>query len=53
MLLAVATLDFVTIEQWGIQEEAPAYGVPVLVIRNTAERPEGVEAGTLILVGTN
>lgn len=37
----------------GIQEEAPAYGVPVLVMRDTTERPEGVDAGTLKLVGTN
>lgn len=37
----------------GIQEEAPALGVPVLVLRDTTERPEGVEAGTLKLVGTN
>lgn len=36
----------------GIQEEAPAMGKPVLVMRNTTERPEGVEAGTLKLVGT-
>ena len=36
----------------GIQEECPAYGVPVLVMRDTTERPEGVEAGTLKLVGT-
>lgn len=37
----------------GIQEEAPAYGVPVLVMRDTTERPEGVKAGTLKLVGTS
>lgn len=37
----------------GIQEEAPSLGKPVLVMRNTTERPEGVEAGTLKLVGTN
>lgn len=37
----------------GIQEEAPSYGVPVLVMRDTTERPEGVEAGTLKLVGTS
>lgn len=37
----------------GIQEEAPALGKPVLVLRDTTERPEGVEAGTLRLVGTN
>jgi UDP-N-acetylglucosamine 2-epimerase (non-hydrolysing) len=37
----------------GIQEEAPSLGKPVLVIRDTTERPEAVEAGTVILVGTN
>ena len=37
----------------GIQEEAPALGVPVLVMRDTTERPEAVEAGTAKLVGTN
>lgn len=36
----------------GIQEEAPSLGVPVLVMRDTTERPEGIEAGTLKLVGT-
>ncbi|MFD1902076.1 non-hydrolyzing UDP-N-acetylglucosamine 2-epimerase [Enterococcus termitis] len=37
----------------GVQEEAPSLGVPVLVLRETTERPEGVEAGTLKLVGTD
>jgi UDP-N-acetylglucosamine 2-epimerase (non-hydrolysing) len=36
----------------GIQEEAPAFGVPVLVLREVTERPEGVDAGVLKLVGT-
>jgi UDP-N-acetylglucosamine 2-epimerase (non-hydrolysing) len=36
----------------GIQEEAPAFGKPVLVMRETTERPEGIEAGTAVLVGT-
>ena len=36
----------------GVQEEAPSLGKPVLVMRDTTERPEGVEAGTLKLVGT-
>jgi UDP-N-acetylglucosamine 2-epimerase (non-hydrolysing) len=36
----------------GLQEEAPSLGIPVLVLRETTERPEGVEAGTLKLVGT-
>lgn len=37
----------------GIQEEAPALGKPVLVMRDTTERPEALEAGTVVLVGTN
>ncbi len=37
----------------GIQEEAPSLGKPVLVMRDTTERPEGIEAGTLKLVGTS
>jgi len=37
----------------GIQEEAPSLGKPVLVMRDTTERPEGIEAGTLQLVGTD
>ena len=36
----------------GIQEEAPSLGKPVLVLRDTTERPEGIDAGTLKLVGT-
>lgn len=37
----------------GVQEEAPSLGKPVLVLRDTTERPEGIEAGTLKLVGTD
>jgi UDP-N-acetylglucosamine 2-epimerase (non-hydrolysing) len=37
----------------GIQEEAPSLGKPVLVMRETTERPEGIDAGTARLVGTN
>jgi UDP-N-acetylglucosamine 2-epimerase (non-hydrolysing) len=37
----------------GIQEEAPAFGIPTLVLREVTERPEGVEAGTLKLTGTD
>lgn len=37
----------------GVQEEAPSLGKPVLVLRNTTERPEGIDAGTLKLVGTD
>lgn len=42
----------VVTDSGGIQEEAPSLGKPVLVIRDTTERPEGIEAGTLKLVGT-
>ena len=37
----------------GIQEEAPSLGKPVLVMRDTTERPEAIKAGTVKLVGTN
>jgi UDP-N-acetylglucosamine 2-epimerase (non-hydrolysing) len=37
----------------GIQEEAPGLGKPVLVMRDTTERPEAVESGTVLLVGTD
>ena len=44
---------FVMSDSGGIQEEAPSLGKPVLVLRDTTERPEGVDAGTLKLVGTD
>ena len=45
--------DLMLTDSGGVQEEAPALGKPVLVMRETTERPEGVEAGTAKLVGTN
>jgi UDP-N-acetylglucosamine 2-epimerase (non-hydrolysing) len=45
--------DIVLTDSGGLQEEAPALGKPVLVMRTTTERPEGVEAGTALLVGTD
>lgn len=43
---------FIMSDSGGVQEEAPSFNVPVLVLRDTTERPEGVEAGTLKLIGT-
>ncbi len=50
-LLSIA--DIMLTDSGGVQEEAPALGKPVLVMRETTERPEGVVAGTAKLVGTN
>ena len=50
-LLAIS--DLVLTDSGGVQEEAPSLGKPVLVMRETTERPEGIEAGTARLVGTD
>lgn len=49
----MAASDVVLTDSGGIQEEAPSLGKPVLVMRDTTERPEGVKAGTARLVGAN
>jgi len=46
-------VDVVITDSGGIQEEAPTLGKPVLVMRDTTERPEGISAGTARLVGTD
>ncbi|MEN6548243.1 MAG: UDP-N-acetylglucosamine 2-epimerase (non-hydrolyzing) [Armatimonadia bacterium] len=48
----MAQADLIITDSGGVQEEAPALGVPVLVTRDTTERPEGVDAGVAKLVGT-
>lgn len=49
----ISKIHLVVTDSGGIQEEAPALGKPVLVVRRETERPEGVEAGTAKLVGTD
>ena len=49
---ALGVADIVLTDSGGVQEEAPALGKPVLVMRETTERPEGVAAGTAKLIGT-
>jgi UDP-N-acetylglucosamine 2-epimerase (non-hydrolysing) len=53
MVNVMRRATLVLTDSGGLQEEAPGLGVPTLVLRNTTERPEGVDAGTLKLVGTD
>ncbi len=52
-ILIMSKSFIILTDSGGIQEEAPAFGKPVLVMRNETERPEGVEAGTVKLVGSS
>ena len=53
LVTALKGAHLVLTDSGGIQEEAPTFGTPVLVLREVTERPEGVEAGVAILVGTD
>lgn len=53
LVTALRFADLVLTDSGGIQEEAPTFGAPVLVLREATERPEGVEAGVARLVGTD
>jgi UDP-N-acetylglucosamine 2-epimerase (non-hydrolysing) len=53
MVHLIKQAAIVLTDSGGIQEEAPAFGIPTLVLRDVTERPEGVQAGTLKLVGTD
>ncbi len=52
-LFLMSQSDLILTDSGGIQEEAPSLGVPVLVMRDTSERPEGIETGSARLVGTD
>ena len=51
--IVTARATLILTDSGGVQEEAPSLGVPVLVLRDTTERPEGVKSGTLKLTGTD
>jgi UDP-N-acetylglucosamine 2-epimerase (non-hydrolysing) len=53
LILALDGAHLILTDSGGIQEEAPTFGTPVLVLREVTERPEGVEAGVATLVGTD
>ena len=53
MIAALRSAHIVVSDSGGIQEEAPALGVPLLVLRDKTERPEGVATGNMRLVGTS
>ena len=52
-IFLIKKAEIILTDSGGVQEEAPSLDKPVLIMRNTTERPEGVEAGTSKLVGTD
>ena len=53
LILVLKNCYFIMTDSGGLQEEAPALGKPVLILRETTERPEVIEAGTAKLIGTD
>ena len=53
MIGLIADAFAILTDSGGLQEEAPSFGVPVFVLRNVTERPEGIDAGCSVLVGTD
>ena len=53
MIAAMRGADLILSDSGGVQEEAPAIGIPLLVLREKTERPEGVASGNMVLVGTD
>jgi len=53
MIEAMRRADLILSDSGGVQEEAPALGIPLLVLRDTTERPEGIASGNALLVGTD
>lgn len=53
LIRRMANADVILSDSGGVQEEAPSLGVPLLVLRETTERPEGIHSGNMRLVGTN
>lgn len=53
MIQAMQAADIILSDSGGMQEEAPALGVPMLVLRDKTERPEGIASGNMLLVGTD
>ena len=53
MIAAMQACDILLSDSGGMQEEAPALGVPLLVLRDKTERPEGLASGNMLLVGTD
>jgi UDP-N-acetylglucosamine 2-epimerase (non-hydrolysing) len=53
MVAAMRACNILLSDSGGVQEEAPALGIPLLVLRDKTERPEGVASGNMLLVGTD